>query len=313
MNNIIAKNVSEYNNINIFDNMITYYFYGWQITDNGNYLYNNGNEEQPFLVYDTKTKKMIELAYPKKLETEYQYILFTAKYLIYNNYDKIIIEDYNNKIIKIIHNYVITNLIKNDKYLFATNKNSEIKVYDLETFELIFSSYFNTFGLICYNNKYLITGWNDINIYDLDENKLYSTFKIKNNIRGIAINENHIACLVCNYIISIYNLYGNHLYDIYQYNHNEFQYLNYSYDNKYLYYGNSYELVIFETDNYNIIKKYNLDNISSYCLTNDNYKILYINNVLLGTIYTPQFYNVIYDLTMDYLPVELINKIMIYL
>ena len=318
MNNIIiAKNISEYN---IFDNRITYYYYGWKITDNGNYLYNNGNIEQPFLVYDTKMKNMIKLSYPKKLNTDIQYILFTSKNIIYNNYDKIIIEDYNNNIIKIINNYNanIIKLIKNEKYLFASDNDNTIKVYNLDTFEMVFSSYFYRFGCmnVSCDNKYLITGWNNINIYDLEENKLSITFKINNDIDHLAINKHHIAILYNNTIM-IYNLYGCYLqsniiniqYDKYE----EYEFLNYSYDDKYLYYGNSYELIIFTTNNYNIIKKYNLNNVTSYYLTNDDYKILYINNKILGTIYTLQFYQFIHDLIIDYLPEELVDNIWVIL
>ena len=307
----------------LFDSSISNNYYGWQITDNGKHLYNNAIEGQQTLIYNFETNELSELSHPKDMNTGYQYVIFTPKHIIYNDNDYIIIEDYENKIIKMINNnnLYITNLVKNDKYLFISDDDNNIKGYDLDTYELIFTFHKSNIRYmnISRNNKYLITGNSAINIYDLEKNNLIKTVRQNQKVREIAISQKHIALVLSRTNrITIYNLDGTKLYNIYKYDKYEnYDYLNYSYDEKYLYYGNSYELIIFEvnndTINYKFIKKYKFQNITSYCLTNDDYKILYINDKEMNYIYTPQFYHFIYNLLINFLPYELIRHINSYL
>jgi hypothetical protein len=317
----MLEELNLYSNIShsddIFDSSIINNYYGWIITDNGKHLYNNGIEGQPTLIYNTETNNLFELEY--NINSGYQYVLFTSNYIIYNSQDNIIIQDYKHKIIRIINNYNnnIINLINNDKFLVASDDNNEIKIYNLDTFDILFTTYFYHLGCmnVSNNNKYLISVLSNINIYNLEDN----TFLYYNNpyksVKEIAINKHEIAALIANNSIVIHNLNNRMELDkIYEYDKYEnFHYLNYSYDGMYLYYGNSYKLVIFNALNYNIIKKYTFEKITSYCLTNDDYKILYINETELGTIYTPQFHNIIHDLLIDYLPEEIIMNVLFYL
>jgi WD40 repeat protein len=314
----IIKNLNVVNDNNTNDIFDSYY--GWKITDNGRYFYNNGIEEQPTLIYDTKTNDIFELSYPKKMNTGYQFVVFTPTNIFYNSFDNIIIEDYSHKIIRIIHNNnaAITNIIKNNKYLFVSDNDNTLKAYDLETFDIIFSTYFYNMGNmnVSHDNKYLVTAWSSINVYDLEENKLLVNYKCNTSIveKEIAISKYNIAGLYKNKSIMICDLYGAGLYGIYEYDkYKDYHYLNYSHDEKYLYYGNNHEFIIFESYNYKKIKKYELENVSSYYLTNDDYKILYINDEKLETIYTPQFNKFIHGLIIEYLPEELIMNVLFYL
>lgn len=297
----------------IFDDYIINNYFGWEILYNGKYLYNNGMEDQNTLVYDVEKNDFIELTYQKIFNMGYQYVLFTSEYMIYHCKDNIIIEDYNNNIIKIINNNgtLITYLIKNDKYLFVCDEDDYINIYCINSFEFKFFiySYHLNYINISNDNKYFITGWNNINVYD-NNMELLINFTPKKEVSFATLCNKHIATV--NQSITIYNKDGIELFELSN-NTDTIHFLEYSQDNCYLYCGTKNELIIYEKNKYNIINKYNYHEISSYCLTNDNYKILYVNEIKIGHIYTPLFYQYITDLLVNHLPKELIQNILLYI
>ncbi len=300
--------------LEIFDDDIINNYNGWEIAENGKFLYNNAIEYQPTLIYNTENKDISELSYPKNIDSGYQYVLFTSNYIIYNNKDCIIIEDYSNKIIRIINNHgsLITYMTKNNKYLFFADNDNNVKIYCLDTFQSLYFMYsYNTNIIsISHDNKYYVNSGAKLDIYNLETMEHIITINPKKYILLTAICYKHIATFRQNIII--YSIYGTELFELEEHEE-KVHYLDYSYDNCYLYCGTKSELIIYETDNYNIVKKYDLEDISSYYLTNDDYKILYVNEKELEYIYTPKFHQFIHNLLIDYLPYELVRNILCFL
>ncbi len=300
----------------IFDEDIINNYIGWEIVENGKYLFNNGIEHQPTLIYNVDTETLSELSYEKNFYSGYQYVLFTSNHIIYNNKDNIIIEDHNNKILKIINNndVLITYITKNDKYLFFSDNDNNVKIYNINTFEHLYNSFSyqtNTIS-ISHDNKYYVNCGYKLHIYNLDTMEQISTININTYVSLTAICFKDIAIYGSN--ITIYTIDGTKLYNLTDLDNDEkVIYLDYSYDNNYLYCGTKSELIIYDTYNYNIVKTYDFDNVFSYCLTNDDYKILYVSDGSIDYIYTPQFNKFINDLLIKYIPIELVLNISSYL
>ena len=304
--------LSSISQVDIFSNYINDNYHGWEITNNGKYLFNNALDTEPTLIYNTETNTISELSYKKG--DKYQKILFTSNHIIYNSIDNIIIGEYNNNdIIKIINNFTIIDLIKNDKYLFVKEIGDIVKVYNLNNFEAVFSVYnlYTKCMNVSPDNKYLVIGGIKITLYTLDEPRLILSYKTNSMVLIIAICDRYIATINKDGMIIIYSIYGVQLFTIYECDLDKtYQTLIYSHDENYLYYGDNTELIIYETERYNIIKKYNLENVTSYHLTDDDYKLLYVNDKEIGCIYLPKFCNIIHDILIEYLPEELIMIIL---
>jgi hypothetical protein len=75
----------------------------------------------------------------------------------------------------------------------------------------------------------------------------------------------------------------------------------------------------YETNNYNTIKKYNLENVISYYLIDDDYRMSYtifdesITNVQYKILYLPKYYQLVRSLLMEHFPEELIDIIINYI
>jgi hypothetical protein len=155
----------------------------------------------------------------------------------------------------------------------------------------------------------------------MEDLKLIQSFKINKEIIKIAICDKHIVTINKDNMIIVYSIYGIELFAIHEFydnDNNYIQYLNYSHDENYLYYGNYNELIIYETNNYNTIKKYNLDTVFSYYLI-DDYKMSYIiydesiTNVQHKILYLPKYYQLVHSLLMEHFPEELIDIIINYI
>jgi WD40 repeat protein len=306
---------------------------GWEIAEDGKYLYNLGTEDQDTIVFDVKNKLIIEL--PSDMNSSL--VFYSQK----DNNDIIIcassniinimtISNKNNisyNLIKSIeaHDYEITCLLKTDKYLISCSNDETIKIWSLDTFEL-----FNTFNhdddILCVNNynndqsnyNYLISGdfSGVVKIWNLDTFELVNEINVNEYIVSVAICDNFIAfgSSKSKLYISEYSPLG--LGNLYTFSHQQryIYFLQFSSDNKYLYSGTRDNLIIYSTDNFKVLKKYTHTSfVSSHCLTKDNYKILYVDEKRFDYIYTPVFHDFIKELFNRpgdyYLPNELILNI----
>ena len=301
------------------------HYYGWQIINN-KYSYNNSIYDDATLLYNKDTNIVSKLSYCK-IDDYKQHILISSNNIMYNTVDNIIIENIDGKKhIKILNNHgsIIVDIINNDKYLIARDIGDNIIVYNLDNFEVIctmYCCYTNSMSL-SHNNKYFIAGGERLILYNMEDLKLVQSFKVNKAILKIAICDKHIVTINQDNMIIVYSIYGIGLFAIHEFDNNDnncIQYLNYSHDENYLYYGNYYELIIYETNNYNTIKKYNLENVTSYYLTDDDYKIYYTNfddsitNVQYKILYSPKYYQYIYSLLINHFPEELIDIIINYI
>ena len=182
---------------NTFNDDIINNYNGWEIAENGKYLFNNGIEGQPTLVYNTETEYISELSSLKSIDSGYQYVLFTLNYMIYNNKDNIIIEDYNNNIIRVINNhcYLITYITKNNKYLFFADNDHNVKIYCIDTFEPLYNMYsYNTECIsISHDNKYYVNSGSNLNLYNLETMELLITINPKKYVLLSAICYKHMS------------------------------------------------------------------------------------------------------------------------
>jgi WD40 repeat protein len=297
---------------------------GWEIAEDGKFLYNLGSEDQETVIFDVKNKSLFEL--PSDMNS---YLLFYTQ----NNINIIICASGNiinimsmsnneqsHKLIKQIdaHFYEITYLLKTDKYLISCSNDESIKLWSLDNFEHV-----NTFNhnedILCINyyNNILISG--DFNgtvkLWNMDTFELINEINVFEYIVSVAISDKYIAFSSSKsklYIIK-YKLNTFKFGHKYTFSNQEryIYFLQFSSDNNYLYSGTADNLIIYSTNvnGCKLLKKYNHNSfVSSHCLTKDNNKILYVDEKKLDCIYTPTFNNFIIELfeKNNLLPHELV-------
>jgi hypothetical protein len=301
------------------------HYYGWKIINN-KYSYNTSIYDDATLLHNKDTNIISKLSYCK-IDDYYQYVLISSNNIIYNTVDNIIIENIEDKKnIKILNNNgsIIVDIINNDEFLIARDIGDNIIIYDLHNFEVICTMYccYTNCMSLSHNNKYFIAGGKRLILYNMEDLKLIQSFKINKEIIKIAICDKHIVTINKDNMIIVYSIYGIELFAIHEFDNNDnncIQYLNYSHDENYLYYGNYHELIIYETNNYNTIKKYNLENVISYYLIDDDYRMSYtifdesITNVQHKILYLPKYYQLVRSLLMEHFPEELIDIIINYI
>ncbi len=293
---------------------------GWEIAEDGKYLYNLGTEDQDTIIFDVKNKSLFEI--PSDMNSS---LLFYSK----DNSDIIICASSNiinimannklkknYKLIKEInaHDYEITCLLKTNKYLISCSNDETIKLWSLDNFEHV-HTFNHDDDVLCVNyyNNYLISGdfRGNVKLWNLETFELINEINVSEYIVSVAVSDKYIAFSTSK--SKLYIVYYNFetLEHKYTFSNQEryIYFLQFSSDNNYLYSGTADNLIIYSTDNFKALKKYNHNSfVSSHCLTKDNYKILYVDEKKLDYIYTPTFNNFIIELFKknNLLPRELI-------
>ncbi len=293
---------------------------GWEIAENGKYLYNLGIEGQETIILDVENNKLIEL--PCDINN---YLIFHSNnegndYIISASDN--IINIINKKKFKTInaHDYDITSLLKTDKYLISSSSDETVKLWSLNNFEHIHTFNHND-DVLCINhyNNYLVSGDFEgiVKMWNMDTFELINEININEYLVSVAICDKYIAFTTSESKLYIINYEFNILYT-FSHQSRYIYFLQFSFDGNYLYSGTGDDVIMYSTDTFKIIKKHNhISFASSHCLCKDNYKILYVDERKFYYIYTPIFHKFIISLLDkqgDYfLPNELILLIIKYL
>ncbi len=297
---------------------------GWEIAEDGRFLYNLGSEDQETLILGMKSKSLIEL--PSDMnncllfyeQSESDERIICASDCIINIYNYSV-----NKctLIKSIeaHDYSITSLIKTDKYIISASNDETIKLWSLDNFDMVYTFNHND-DVLCinYNDNYLVSGdfQGVVKVWNLETFKLIKEINVNEYIVSVAISNKLIALSTSKSKLYIYDFECNNSNHKYVFSNQEryIYFLQFSSDNNYLYSGTADDLIMYSTYDFKILNNYKHQNfVNSHCLTKDNYKILYVDEKKLDYIYTPVFHNFIFNILSSHIPHELISLIIKYL
>ncbi len=295
---------------------------GWEIAEDGKFLYNLGTEDQDTIIFDVKNKSLFEI--PSDMNSS---LLFYSK----DNTDIIIcassniINIYNNSSHKLIkkfdaHDYEITCLLKTNKYLISCSNDETIKLWSLDNFDHVYT-FNHKDDVLCINyyNNILISGdfKGTVKMWNMDTFELINEIDVSEYIVSVAVSEKYIAFSSSASKLYIVYYDQHKLEHKYTFSNQEryIYFLQFSSDNNYLYSGTADNLIIYSTNStdYKVLKKYTHNSfVSSHCLTKDNYKILYVDDKKLDYIYTPLFHNFIIEVfeKNNLLPHELVLLIL---
>ncbi len=304
---------------------------GWEIAEDGKYLYNLGIEEQDTVVVDVKNRYLFEL--PSDMNgnllfysrSESNYIISASGNII-NIYKIIKNKKKNYKLIKQInaHDFDITCLLKTDKYLISCSNDETIKLWSLDNFEHI-HTFNHDDDVLCvnYSYSYLVSGdfHGTVKLWNMDTFELINQIDIEEYVVSVAICDKYIAISSSKPELYITDYKFNILQKFY---HQEryIYYLQFSKDNKYLYSCTADYIITYMTndDGCKLLKNQKHKTfVTSHCLTTDDYKILYTDDKKLCCLYTPSFHDFIKTLFITkglnnyFLPEELILLIIKYL
>jgi WD40 repeat protein len=172
---------------------------GWEIAEDGKYLYNLGSEDQDTIIFDVKNKSIFEI--PSDMNNCLLFYSHSNDFVICAS-DNIInifmINGRKSNLIKKIeaHDYSITSLIKTDKYIISASNDETIKLWSLDNFELVYTFNHND-DVLCLNyyNNYLISGdfEGTVKIWDLETFELINEISTTDYIVSVAISDKWIA------------------------------------------------------------------------------------------------------------------------
>lgn len=304
---------------------------GWEIAEDGNFLYNLGIEEQDTLIMDVKNKSLFEL--PSDMNGNLLFFTQESCHRESNDYImcasgniikiyKLLKGNNNYKLIKSIeaHDFDITCLLKTDKYLISCSNDETIKLWSLDTYEHI-TTFNHNDDVLCVNyyHNYLVSGdfRGNIKLWSMDTFELINEIDIGEYIVSVAISDKYIAFSSSKPKLYITD-YKFNILQIFSHQERYIYYLQFSTDNKYLYSCTADNIINYITNNdgCKLLKKHNHNTfVTSHCLTKDNYKILYTDDKKLSYLYTPSFHDYIKTLfeKQNVLPDELILLIIKYL